>query len=107
MPKFFTEAIAIDRKKGDTLWWDIICKEIKNVRIAFEEFEGDKDDIPPRYQFVNCHMIFDIKMGKGFRRNARMVAGCHTTEAPVSLTYSSVVSIDAVRIALTVADLNG
>ena len=36
-----------------------------------------------------------------------MVAGRHMTEAPVSLTYSSVVSRDSVRIALTIADLNG
>ena len=56
---------------------------MKNVRIAFEEFKGDKEDIPPEYHFVNCHMIFDIKMGEGFRRNVRMVAGGHIAEAPV------------------------
>ena len=60
---------------------------MKNVRIAFEEFEGDKEDIPPGYQFVNCHMIFDIKMVKGFRRKACMVAGGHTKEVPALLTY--------------------
>ena len=59
-----------------------MCKEMKNVRIAFEEFEGDKEDIPSEYQFVNCHMIFDIKMGEGFRRKDCMVAGGHMTEAP-------------------------
>ena len=59
-----------------------ICKETKNVRIDFEEFEGGKEDIPPGYQFVNCHMIFDIKMGKEFRGKDRMVARGHITEAP-------------------------
>ena len=52
-------------------------------------------------------MIFDIKMGKNFRRKARQVAGGRKTEAPVSITYSSVVSGDSVRIALTIAALNG
>ena len=52
-------------------------------------------------------MIFDIKMGERFRRKARMVAGGHMTEAPASITYSSVVSKYSVRIALTIADLNG
>ena len=66
-PKSVTEEIAIYRENRDTLWWDAIRKEMKNVRIAFEEFKGDKEDIPPGYQFVNCHMIFDIKMGEGFR----------------------------------------
>ena len=80
---------------------------MKNVRIAFEEFEGDKEDIPPGYQFVKCHMIFDIKMGKLYIGKAGMVAGGHMTEAPALLTYSSVVSRDSVRIALTIADLNG
>ena len=107
VPKSVTEAIAIDCENGDTLWWDAICKEMKNVRIAFEEFKGDKEDIPPGYQFVNCHMIFDINMGEGFRRKARMVNGSHTTEAPASPTYSSIVSRDSVRIALAIAALNG
>ena len=51
-------------------------------------------------------MIFDVKIGENFRWKARFVAGRHTTETPVSLTYSSVVSRDAVRIALTIAALN-
>ena len=36
-----------------------------------------------------------------------MVAGGHKTSTPSSLTYSSVVSRDSVRVALTVAALNG
>ena len=69
---------------------------MKNVRIAFEEFEGDVSAIPPGYQEIRCHMIFDIKMGETF----------HRTETPAALTYSSVVSRDSVRIALTIAALN-
>ena len=107
VPKSVTEAISIDRENGDTLCWDAIFKEMKNVCIDFQELEGDKEDIPPGYQFVNCNMIFDINMGKGFRRKARMVFGGHITEAPASLTYSSVVSRNSVRITLTIAALNG
>jgi hypothetical protein len=39
-------------------------------------------------------------------RKARFVAGGHTTETPTSLTYSSVVSRDSVRIAFLMAALN-
>ena len=46
IPKSVKEAIKLDCKNGNTLWWDAICKEMKNVRIAFEEFEGSKDQIP-------------------------------------------------------------
>ena len=51
-------------------------------------------------------MIFDIKMGENFRKKARMVAGGHMTETPASITYSSVVARDSVRILLTIAALN-
>eukprot|EP00980_Cylindrotheca_fusiformis_P007911 scaffold1692_cov79-Cylindrotheca_fusiformis.AAC.2 len=55
------------------------------------------------YQKIKCHMIFDVKLGENFRRKARLVAGGHVTEVPSSMTYSSVVSRDSVRIALTIA----
>ena len=41
------------------------------------------------------------------RRKARFVAGGHMTKAPATLTYASVVSRETVRIALTIAALNG
>ena len=107
IPKTVDEAKRIDKENGDSLWWQAICQEMKNVRIAFEEFDGDEKDLPPGYQYVDCHIIFDIKMGENFRRKARMVAGGHKTSTPTTLTYSSVVSRDSVRIAFTIAALNG
>ena len=95
----------LDEKNDNTLWWDAICKEMKNVRIAFEVFEGEEKDILPGFQEVKCHMIFDIKMGEKSRCKAQMVAGGHTTESPSSINYSSVVSRDSFRIALTIAHL--
>ena len=55
---------------------------------------------------MRCHMIFDVKFGENFRRKARLVAGGHMTDTPNTLTYSSVVSRDCVRIALTIVALN-
>ena len=51
-------------------------------------------------------MIFDVKMDGSFTRKARLVADGHKTEPPTSMTYSSVVARDSVRIALTIASLN-
>ena len=65
-----------------------------------------KDQLPVGYQFMKCHMIFDIKFGENFHHKAQLVAGGHMTETPATLMYSSVVSRDSVRIALTVAALN-
>jgi hypothetical protein len=50
-------------------------------------------------------MIFDVKMD--FTRKARFVAGGHMTDPPSSITYSSVVSRDSVRIAFMLASLKG
>jgi Reverse transcriptase (RNA-dependent DNA polymerase) len=79
---------------------------MKNVRPSFEKLEKSAGELPPGFQKIKCHMIFDIKMGENFRRKARLVANGNETEAPATLTYSSVVSRDSVRIALTIASLN-
>ena len=42
-----------------------------------------------------------------FTLEARFVAGGHTTEAPSLITYPSVVSRESVRLAFTIAALNG
>ena len=75
----------IDAKCGNTLWWDAVCKEMKNVRPAFEVFEGGIEQLPSRYQEIKCHKIFDVKVGENYRRKAWLVAGGHTTEAPARL----------------------
>ena len=55
---------------------------MKNVQPAFEAYEGNKEDIPPGSQQIKLHMIFDIKLGKNFRRKARLAGEGHTTTSP-------------------------
>jgi hypothetical protein len=50
-------------------------------------------------------MIFDIKM-EDFRRKASFVEGGHTTDTPHAMTYTSVISRESVRVALTLVALN-
>jgi hypothetical protein len=56
------------------------------------------------YQEFTCHMIFDVK--PDFTRKSRFVANGSTTDAPSSMTYSSVVSRDSIRLMFLVAVLN-
>lgn len=51
-------------------------------------------------------MIFDIKISENFRCKARLAADGHKTHTPSTLTYSSVVSRESVRICLLIAALN-
>lgn len=111
LPHSVAEALQIDKETGTDFWRRALEKEMKNVIPAFEEWIGSIEDARHGqhlvgFQEIKCHMIFDIKM-ENFTRKARFVAGGHTTETPVSATYSSVVSRDSVRIAFLVAALNG
>ena len=83
-----------------------------NVLIVFEKLDIVPPDemrkwrIKPGYEHVNVHMIFDIKMYGKFTRKARWVADGHTTAPPSSITYSSVVSRESVRLKFLPASLN-
>ena len=95
----------MDQENCNTLWQDAICKEMDAVCVAFKILNGD-EKVPPGYQEIRCHLVFDVKMGD-FHRKARYVAGGHTTEPPGTITYASIVSRESVCIALTLAALNG
>jgi len=112
LPHSVEEALKIDTENRNSHWRDAIKKELLNVKIAFEIYR-DRDITPkmvredskllPGYQEIKYHFVFDIKMD--FTRKARLVAGGHTTETPSSITYSSVVSRDSMRIAFTMAQM--
>jgi hypothetical protein len=104
VPKTVTEAFALDRKNGNTLWADTIAKEMKAVSIAFNILT-DGHSAPIGYQKIPFHMIFDVKM-EDFRQKARLVTGGHWTKAPATIAYASVVSHEIVFLALTIASLN-
>jgi hypothetical protein len=57
IPKSVEEAKRFDEDNGDTLWWDAICKEMKNVRPVFEVWEkptsGRQDGVTGRLPWSN------------------------------------------------------
>jgi hypothetical protein len=113
LPHSVQEALRIDKETGTDFWWNAIQKEMKKVMVAFDYDEsvtpqqirdGSAKDRYVGFQEIKCHMIFDVKMD--LTRKARFVAGGHMTEPPASITYSSVVSRDSVRLAFLLAALN-
>ena len=50
-------------------------------------------------------MVFDVKID--FTHKTCFMASGHVTDTPETITYSSIVSRDSVRIALLIAELNG
>ncbi len=61
VPKTVKEALALDRKNGNTLWADAIAKQMREVCIAFNILL-DGCSAPIGYQKIPCHLIFDMKM---------------------------------------------
>jgi hypothetical protein len=98
------EAVKLYEENGNTLWQDAIRKYMNNVRIAFTVLNGE-EAIPPNYQEIRCHMIFDVNM-EDFRRKALFMAGGHTTDTPHVINYESVTSRESVSIALKLSALN-
>ena len=104
IPKTFDDCVRIDKQNGNTLWQDAIRKEMTKVRIAFQAL-GNEESPPQTFQEIRCHLIFEVNM-EDFQRKARLLAGCHMTETPASVTYASFVSRESVITALTLAALN-
>ena len=95
-----------DEENDNTLCWETIFYEMNNIRPAFEIWAEYISDFPPGYQKIICHMIFDVKMGKNFRRKAQFFADGNKTNTPMEMTYSSVVSRDLVSIVLMISAIN-
>ncbi len=55
--KLVDDALVIDRRSGSPLWADVIAKEMKNVRVAFDTLE-DGRNIP--HGFHICQMPHDL-----------------------------------------------
>ena len=93
-------------KRSESILKTITPTGVTNAIVAFQPYYDDTAKLVG-YQKIDCHWIFDIKVGENFRRKARIVAGGHRTKTPSSVTYSTVVSRDSIRICLTIAALNG
>ena len=111
--KSVQEALQLDEINGNTLWRDAINKEMSKAKVSWKTLDGVTPNEARKgkvgeligYQEIRNHIVFDVKMD--FTRKARYCAGGHTTDAPVGITYSSVVSRDSVRIGLLAAALHG
>ena len=111
LPHSVKEALQFDKETGADFLWKAIQKETGKVEVALEfdesatpdQVQSDKS-LYVGYQEIECHMIFDVKMD--LTRKARFIAGDHLTKTPASITYSSVVNRDSIRLAFLIAALN-
>ena len=107
MPHDHKEAAKFDEENGNTLWQDAKKKEIKGLD-DYSTFRDhghkDKSKVPDGFQLIRCHMIYAVK--HDLRHKCRFVAGGHMTAPMKDTTYSSVVTLRGLRLALFLAELN-
>jgi Reverse transcriptase (RNA-dependent DNA polymerase) len=114
LPKSVKEALEIDRTTIMDFWRrKVINKEMAKVKVAWvthdgctqqQVREGNVSADLFRFQEIRFHIVFNVKMD--FTWKARFVTSSHTTKAPSSLMYSSVVSCDSICLAFLIAALN-
>ena len=98
------KAVAINEKSRNTCWQYAIEREIENVSVAFQTIlESGK--APIAYQYVDGHIVIDIKM-EDFCRKACLVAGGYMTHTLDVIIYFNLVTREFVCIAFTVAALH-
>ena len=107
VPRSIEQAYKLDEENNNTLWQDAVAKGMRHVLPAFSDPSISIEEVKKKlvgYQRIQCHLIFDVKMD--FTRKATFVAGGHVIDPPDCITYSSVVSREAVRIIFLLAALN-
>ena len=78
------QALALDVKNGNTSLVVVMCKEFENVNMAYKILP-DRINASIDHQFVQCHVIFDIKV-EDFRHKTRLMAGDNITKAAITCT---------------------
>ena len=105
VPKDYDEAVDLDKANQNTLWQDAVKKKMNQIidcRTFKQLPRGSKK--PQGYTFVPVHLVFDVKFD--LRCKACLVAGGNRTDVTSEDAWSGVVSIDYVRAAFFLADLD-
>jgi hypothetical protein len=106
VPRNSNEARMLDKKNGNTKWQDAEKKELEQL-YEYKTFEdkGKGAAAPSGYQKIRVHFVYAVK--HDLRHKARLVAGGHLTPTPEHGSYSGVVSLRSLRIALLIGEVNG
>ena len=104
IPRNVKEAYELDAKNGNTKWQDAMQEEVDSL-LQFSTFiDKGLINFLEGYKKIIVHFVFDVK--HDLRHKARLVAGGHLTDPNTEGTYSGVVSLRTMRIALVAAELN-
>ena len=105
IPRNHDHAMELDCQNGNTLWRDAELRKLGQL-IDYETFKDyGRGKAPAGYKVIKYHIVYNVK--HDLRRKARLVANGNMTPTPISSVYSSVVSLQGLRICLFLGKLNG
>ena len=104
VPRNVKEALMLDERNGNTKWNDAMQSEIQSLNEYNTFKDNGKLKFLEGYKRIVVHFVFAVK--HDFRHKARLVAGGHLTDPTTEGTYSGVVSLRSLRIAIAAAELN-
>ena len=89
----------------------MLWKESKALEMelshSYDTFEdlGKGGKAPDGYKKITCHLVYDVKPDG--HHKARIMAGGHLTDPPLTSVYSGVVSLCSIQLIVFLAELNG
>ena len=107
VPRNPAHALKLDKENGTQGWKDSIKAEIDQI-MEYEVFKvvPDGEHVPFGYKRIPYHIVHDVKFDG--RLKSRLVAGGHRSpEVHKEEKYSTVVSMEAVRVGFIMAKING
>ncbi|MEM7375743.1 MAG: reverse transcriptase domain-containing protein, partial [Bacteroidota bacterium] len=106
VPRNPKHALEIDKRNGNDGWAKSIKKELDEIN-QYKVFKvvPDGERIPPGYKRIPYHIVHDVKFDG--RLKSRLVAGGHMSpEVHKEDKFSTVVSMEAVRLGFMIARIN-
>ena len=104
IPRSAEESYALGSKNVNTLWRDILNREMSNLQVVFNILDTNCNP-PPGWLKASGNIIFDVIMT--LKKKSRWVKDGHRTPEPENLNYACVFSQENVRMALTFPAING
>jgi hypothetical protein len=105
VPRDYKEARRLEQEAGHTKWTDAEKAELAQLA-EYNTFvdKGKHVEAPKGYKKIRVHFVYACK--HDLRHKARLVAGGHLTEPSKESSYSGVVSLRSMRLALVLGELN-
>mgnify|MGYP003449427917 FL=1 len=106
VPRDHKEAVQLQEQQGHTKWTDAEAIELKQI----DDYDTLRDtgkgtSLPSGYTKIRVAFVYDCKHDGRYK--ARLVAGGHLTEPDKDNSYSGVVSLKSMRLAMLVGEMNG